>query len=732
MSNAFFHLDSAVPILEQAISSIATAVNAPAAWLYFLDSDRQTLRLAAALNAPPPFREKIAPVTETTCLAEYISGERKTPQLFACSQLAEGSFAGRHTLRFHWTLPLFNGRRLTGLFNLGYADPPEFSDAELKMIVSLSQSLGVLADLSNSQQEAQRYATHTAFLLLLARSLAETGDLQTVFSAVVEQTASMLDAQDVVVWLTSRDGRQLKPAAALTASVARRLWRPQPRQKGLIGWVAEHGATLSLTHVAEDERFNAAVDKLERLDDYSLTATPLYHQREVIGVLAAYHKAGQLVAKQDLLLLEGVATLTAGAIRNLTLLQEQREYANQQQTLYKMSRQLSSGLDLSATLRRSLGWISRLCPVEVSLLWLTDDHGIAPTASLGLELPQGRNLYRSFTDAGIAGWVAQRGHAVIVDDPAKNPHFSQELISLLQLTPRNIMATPMTYHGRVIGVATLINKIGEQFSQNDLTLISMATEMIAIAVGNARLHQQALDMMQDRERLHGQRVQKERLAIIGRLTASLSHEINNPMQAIRGALTLAMEELDDPDSLYDYIKLSLDESQRVVRLINRLRSVYRPQMDTPEQLDLNNVIQESLAMAHKELSHQNIAVAVDLTPEPTTIWAVASQIHLVTLNLLLNLGDLIGHQAGGGEMLIRSYLRTGEGDLVWVGLELISNSVTAAIGAWTEDETVESPQQTSFDLLLSQDIITALGGTVSIAPSENQLLIVVELPSDQR
>ncbi len=72
-----------------------------------------------------------------------------------------------------------------------------------------------------------------------------------------------------------------------------------------------------------------------------------------------------------------------------------------------------------------------------------------------------------------------------------------------------------------------------------------------------------------------------RWTLIGRLTASLFHEINNPMQAIHGAMALALEELDAPESIEAYVNLSQREAQRVIDLIQQVRSIYRPHSDQP-------------------------------------------------------------------------------------------------------------------------------------------------------
>jgi nitrogen-specific signal transduction histidine kinase len=147
--------------------------------------------------------------------------------------------------------------------------------------------------------------------------------------------------------------------------------------------------------------------------------------------------------------------------------------------------------------------------------------------------------------------------------------------------------------------------------------------------------------------------QFDRWVIIGRLTASLFHEINNPMQAIRGALSLSLEELDDPEALRDYLQLSLQESDKVVQLIERVRRIYySPELATAT-FDLNHLLHECAALSRKYLSRRRVKLMPQLTPEPLPLTAVFSELSLAFLCVMMQLADEIGG-VGGGEVVMVS------------------------------------------------------------------------------
>jgi len=133
----------------------------------------------------------------------------------------------------------------------------------------------------------------------------------------------------------------------------------------------------------------------------------------------------------------------------------------------------------------------------------------------------------------------------------------------------------------------------------------------------------------------------ERLVLVGRLVASIVHEISNPMQAIRGALVLAGEEIDDREAVQAYLNLCLQETDRVIQLTNLLRQIYRPDSSRPQRLDLNQVLNSTLRIAHDEMNRQGVEVQL-ISGEPVSIESTGNQIDLALLYLFLHLAAAAG------------------------------------------------------------------------------------------
>lgn len=94
---------------------------------------------------------------------------------------------------------------------------------------------------------------------------------------------------------------------------------------------------------------------------------------------------------------------------------------------------------------------------------------------------------------GIAGWVAQTGQPLVVDDVSKDTRWYSGIDRVTGFTTRSILCVPLIASGEVIGVIELVNKVDGQFSQNDLVLLEAIATQVAPTIQNKRLQSQMLN-----------------------------------------------------------------------------------------------------------------------------------------------------------------------------------------------------------------------------------------------
>ncbi|HEX4622378.1 MAG TPA: ATP-binding protein, partial [Myxococcaceae bacterium] len=136
----------------------------------------------------------------------------------------------------------------------------------------------------------------------------------------------------------------------------------------------------------------------------------------------------------------------------------------------------------------------------------------------------------------------------------------------------------------------------------------------------------------------------ERLATLGRLSASIAHELNSPLTYVQGNLQLLMSRLGSSDAA-GMTRAALDGAERMASILGQLRPFYARAAEPSEQADLGEVLEESLALARGALG--TVEIVREWGPAPR-VKGSAKRLSQVFVNLLLNSG-----QAGASRVVLR-------------------------------------------------------------------------------
>ncbi len=220
--------------------------------------------------------------------------------------------------------------------------------------------------------------------------------------------------------------------------------------------------------------------------------------------------------------------------------------------------------------------------------------------------------------------------------------------------------------------AFLAQDVSDEVHQGELQLTDPRTqEAVVMAISasqvpDALAGQQGIvsvlhDMTRAREleehRIRQQIFESEKLAATGRLAASIAHEINNPLEAIKNALYLLVQRSDPADPDYQFLELAQRETERVSRIIRQMLGLSRPSVAFAPT-DVNQVLQEALQLLGPQLRQGHLTLTVHLDEHVPLVMASADQLKQVFLNLLLNAREAMPQ---GGGLLVQTRLAH-EGD----------------------------------------------------------------------
>lgn len=225
----------------------------------------------------------------------------------------------------------------------------------------------------------------------------------------------------------------------------------------------------------------------------------------------------------------------------------------------------------------------------------------------------------------------------------------------------------------------------------------------------------AIYMVEDiteRKRAQAALIQAEKLAIAGKLSASLAHEINNPLQSVIGCLGLARETLAEGKDATEFLEVGLEQLRRVARIVAQLRDMYRPSRPEERQhTDVNVLLKQVLTLSRKRCEEQGIDVAWQAVPDLPSLLLVPDQMQQVFLNLVLNALDAMPQ---GGRLQIRA---TGTDRPIGVRVSFTDSGtgIAADVLSHVFDPFYSTkPSGLGLGLFISKDIVEQHGGRIEV------------------
>jgi PAS domain S-box-containing protein len=337
-----------------------------------------------------------------------------------------------------------------------------------------------------------------------------------------------------------------------------------------------------------------------------------------------------------------------------------------------------------------------------------------------LELQASAGMYTHLDGPHSRIQVGELKIGLIADE--KKPHLTNDVVNDPRVSDKawaqnegmvSFAGYPLIVQDRVVGVMAMFAR--QRLSAATLDTLASVADSIAQGIERKRT-EEALRKAQ------GELAHVTRVMTMGELTASIAHEINQPLSGVvtnasacRRWLAGATPNLDEAR---DAVGRILKDGNRASEVIARIRALVRKADEEKERLDINQAIQEVAALTQGEVGRNRVALRMDLAADVPPVLGDRVQLQQVILNLVMNGVEAMASVADRPrELLIRS--RQHESDKVLVavrdsGIGIDRQNLEEIFNAFYTTKS----QGMGMGLAISRSIIENHGGRLWAIPND--------------
>ena len=288
------------------------------------------------------------------------------------------------------------------------------------------------------------------------------------------------------------------------------------------------------------------------------------------------------------------------------------------------------------------------------------------------------------------------------------------------------LCVPLISRNELVGILILgPKKTNLRFVDSDIEFISVLSDQLTVAVENAILYENQKDINAELKRAQKQLIHSEKLAALGQMSASLAHEVNNPLGIIKNYILILSGSIDDNDPNRRNLKVIKEEVDRIARIVKSLLDFSRPENNKMTRLDLSSILKQTVSLIDKELVKREIKIKTQLPENLCPVMGSGDQLKQVFLNLLVNSKDFM---PDGGEITIsaRNTDLGAEIELSDTGCGIKEENISQIFEPFFT--TKQEGKGTGLGLWICYGIIQRHGGTIQAKRKKKGTSFLLTLP----
>ena len=611
-----------------------------------------------------------------------------------------------------FVIPLIAGEYKFGAVVCGFSSEHFFSREDLlyAQLVASQISLALWTSEQDTKIKQQLAEANSLRLITNALSEMEQIGLETVLKYIVDSARDLIpSAEQVTLHMIDNEKQILVPRAI---SGQRNPFAHQLNIRigqGVAGRVVETRQTLNVPMIKEDPLF--FLPQQQSVAYQSLMTAPIQSNNRCVGTISVDSQNPNAFNADDCRLLEILGTQAAIAIDNASLIEKNTEDLREINSLYQITQGLALTLDPEQLMRDITDLLEKNFGYYHVRVFVLEPENNA----LVMRYASGKNAerilaqdYRLAIGEGIVGHVAELGESFVTNNVEDVVFFKRD--PLLPNT-HSELCVPIKVNDQIVGVLDIQDVPPRLLTQRQLKLMMAIADQLAVALQKAGLYKDLQNALVKEKETRAQLIQVERLSVVGRLLASVSHELNNPIQAIQNALYLLKTEERLSTQGKQDLDIILSETERMASLLNRLRNTYRNnnQKDDFAVLQVNAIVEDVFALTSTFMRQKGIIFNFQPYLELPPALGVEEQIRQVILNILMNSIDAMPN--GGQLTTITDYIT--QNNSILIEFCDTGPGIDDQIFSRIFDPFITSKEAgTGLGLTISQEIINRHGGRI--------------------
>jgi PAS domain S-box-containing protein len=340
---------------------------------------------------------------------------------------------------------------------------------------------------------------------------------------------------------------------------------------------------------------------------------------------------------------------------------EMRQSSEQLAALNRISLTVSSSIHLDEVLSNTIDAILTVFQADSVRIYLLDEAAgylhLAASRGLSQRFLEKPYVQRRALGAGLLGEAVQQGKAVILENWTET---SKPFVdAVLEEGLKSVAYIPLLCKGRTLGALGISSRSTQKFSGQQVEFLTSVGSQIGMAVEHANLYEKTCKALEQLKSAQEHLLRTEKLASLGKLAATIAHEINNPLASVltyvKLMLKLIRRDRFGPERLGEitrYLTTMEAETSRCGDIVKNLLAFARRSETDMKPNSVREILERTLAIISHDLGLRGVQVTKKLDDDLPTIHCDFKQIQQAFLNVIINAAEAMPE---GGPVVLEAH-----------------------------------------------------------------------------